>query len=416
MAKKKQQPQSTITTKRNAVSTKRTVNRRPAKSKQIAAHPRGKRPKVRPAGVSYQFQTIHTLEARSNALLEVTQEHFKLTDPQVFQMIQGLLKPTIDILAGKGVVYDELRSVLVPSRDRHDRAVVFNYNKFDTGDYGSDVVHRLMPMLRQDSSHSLLFGDWLNGERKDMAFGKWLEWSPGALGTVSLDLAHERYSPYYFAYLNNLTTADAARIDQGFKAHPAYLGSLDLDFDSAVKTYLSTCLIRDFIKHRRVIIKGHEDDRDPAEDYNLSRFDFDQFGLTVRSLPFMYYGVLLSYKIEREHVPQDGDRRFSLNALTPAPKMIDDFEVQLDQAKWKYLQEEKGGSLKLAGMAGLDAVGIAKRIREKVDDSYIYRLARATNGETLKFNVMIEPTPRVRIECALEYLPERGLLRVITLY
>ena len=191
---------------------------------------------------------------------------------------------------------------------------------------------------------------------------------------------------------------------------------LDLDFDSPVKTYLSTCLIRDFIKHRRVIIKGHEDDRDPAEDYDLSRFDFDQFELTVRSLPFMYYGVLLSYKIEREHIPQDGDRRFSLNALTPAPKMIDDFEVQLDEAKWKYLQQKKGGSLKRAGMAGLGAGDIAKRIREKVDDSYIYRLARATNGNTLKFNVMIETTPCVRIECALEYLRQQGLLRVITLY
>jgi hypothetical protein len=306
---------------------------------------------------------------------------------------------------------------LVPSRDRHDRALVFNYNKFDTGDYGSDVVHRLMPMLREDSSHSLLFGDWLHEKRpRAEAFAKWLKGSPGAIGTVNLDLAHDRYSPYYFAYLNNLTDADVVRLDEGFKAHPAYIGLLDLDFDSPVKAYLSTCLIRDFIKHRKVIIKGHEDDRDPAEDYNLSRFDFDQFGLTVRSLPFMYYGVLLSYKIESEHLPQDGDRRFSLNALTRAPKMIDDFEVQLDQAKWKYLQEQKRGSLKLAGMAGLDAVGIAKRIREKVDDSYIYRLARATNGETLKFNVMIEPTPRVRIECALEYLPERGLLRVITLY
>jgi hypothetical protein len=366
--------------------------------------------------IPYQFQTIHTLEARSNMLLEGTQRHFKLTDPQVFQMIQGLLQPTVEILASKGISYERLRSVLVPSRDRHDGALVFNYNRFDTGDYGSDVVDRLMPLLRRDSSHSLLFGDWLNGERTDMAFGKWLEWSPEALGTVNLGLAHERYSPYYFAYLNNLTTADAARIDQGFKAHPAYLGLLDLDFESPVKTYLSTCLIRDFIKYRRVIIKGHEDDRDPTEDYNLSRFDFDQFGLTVRSLPLMYYGVLLSYKIEREHIPQDADRRFSLNALTPAPKMIDDFDVQLDEAKWKYLQEKKGGSLKRAGMAGMDAAGIAARIREKVDDSYIYRLARATNGDTLKFDVMIEPTPRVRIECALEYLPAQRVLRVITLY
>jgi len=45
---------------------------------------------------------------------------------------------------------------------------------------------------------------------------------------------------------------------------------LDLDFDSPVKTFLSTCLVRDFIKHRKIIIKGHEDDRDPDENCNLS--------------------------------------------------------------------------------------------------------------------------------------------------
>jgi len=77
--------------------------------------------------------------------------------------------------------------------------------------------------------------------------------------------------------------------------------------------------------------------------------------------------------------------------------MIDDFEVQLDEVKWMYLQEQKGGSLRRAGMAGLNAAGIASRIREKVDDSYIYCLSRATEGDTLKFNVMIEAAPRVRI-------------------
>ena len=366
--------------------------------------------------MTYRFQTIHTLEARSNFLLEVTQKHFKLSDPQVFQMIQGLLQPTVEILASKGVVYEQLRRVLVPSRDRHDRALVFNYNKFDTSMYGRDVVHRLLPLLRPDSSHSFLFGDWLHGERRDDTFGRWLDGSPGAIGSVKLALAHERYSPYYFAYLNNLTSADAIRIDQGFKSHPAYIGSLHLDFDSPVKSYLSTCLIRDFIKQRKVIIKGHEDDRHPAEDHNLSLFDFDQFGLTVRSLPLMYYGVLLSYKIERLHMPEDGDRRFSLNALTPTPKMIDDFEVELEEAKHKYLQEEKSGSLRRAGLADLNAGQIASRIRQKVDDSYIYRLSRATNGDALKFNVMIEAIPGVRTECALEYVPEQRILRVVTLY
>src|SRR5579862_6738371 len=71
---------------------------------------------------SFSFQTIHTLEARSNMLLEVPQQHLKLTDPEVFQMIQGLLKSTVEILVGKGVVYEELRGVVVPIRDLHDRA------------------------------------------------------------------------------------------------------------------------------------------------------------------------------------------------------------------------------------------------------------------------------------------------------
>jgi hypothetical protein len=366
--------------------------------------------------VSFQFQTIHTLEARSNVFLEAMTQHLNLTDPQVFQMIQGMLVPTVQILANKGIIYKDLRRVLVPSRDRHDRALVFNYNKFDTDLYGQDVVHRLLPQLRANSSHSLLFGDWLGGERRDMTFGKWLAGSPGAVGSVNLELTQQRYSPYYFAYLNNLTDADIVRIDQAFRGHPAYIGCLDMDFDSPVKTCLSTCLVRDFIKHGNVIIKGHEDDRDPGEDHNLSMFDFERFGLTVRSLPSTYYGVLLSYKIERENLPQDSDRRFSLNAMTPAPKMLEEFEVQLEAAKWKYLRDEKAGSLRRAGMAELDVPEISSRIREKVEGSYIYRLSRATNGDTLKFNVMIEAVAGVRTECALQYLPEQQLLRIITLY
>jgi hypothetical protein len=210
--------------------------------------------------VAYQFQTIHTLEARSNLLLEVTQSHFKLSDPQVFKMIQGLFEPMVQILASKGIKYEALRRSLTPSTDHYDRALVFNYTKFDTGLYGRDVVHRLLPVLRKDSSHSLLFGDWL----RDGVFSEWLEMSPKAMGTVDLALAQDRYSPYYFAYLNNLSDADVVNLHRAFEHHPAYIGSLDLDLDSPVKSYISTLLMRDFIKHKGVIIKEHEDDRDAA--------------------------------------------------------------------------------------------------------------------------------------------------------
>jgi hypothetical protein len=65
----------------------------------------------------------------------------------------------------EGIAYEDLRRVLVPSRNRHDRALVFNYTKFNTSMYGQDVVHRLLPLLRPNSSHSFLFGDWIHSKR-----------------------------------------------------------------------------------------------------------------------------------------------------------------------------------------------------------------------------------------------------------
>lgn len=362
----------------------------------------------------HQFQTIFTLEARSNGLLQGTQQHFKLSDRQVFEMIQGMFRQTTEILARKNIDYPTLRRALVPNSQRNERALVFNYTKFDAMAYGREVIHLLMPHLRRESTHSVLCGDWLHGEK--YIFADWLDGSPVALGSVNRALAQDRYSPYYFVYLNNLSDADAARIDQAFHGHRAYVGSLDLTRDSAIKTYISTCLVRAFIKHEALIISGHEDDRDPAEDYNLSLFDFDQFGLTVRSLPFMYYGVFLSYKIERQNMPQDGDRRFSLNAMTPSPKLIEDFEVVLEEPKLQYLRQQKARSLKRAGFADLDGADISQRIREKVDASYIYYLSHATNAPTLKFNVLIETASGARIECALEYQPDQGTLKVVTLF
>jgi hypothetical protein len=362
----------------------------------------------------HRFETIFTLEARSNLFLQGTQQHFQLSDRQVFQMIQELFQRTTQILASKNIDYARLRRALVPNTQRKERALVFNYTMIEVMAYGREVVHHVLAHLRRESTHSVLCGDWLRGE--EYIFAEWLDGSPGALGSVDRDLAQARHSPYYFVYLNNLSDADTTRIDQAFRGHRGYVGSLDLTLDSPIKTYISSCLVRAFIKHGTLIISGHEDDRDPAEDYNLSLFDFNQFGLTVRSLPLTYYGVFLSYKIERQNMPQDGDRRFSLNAMTPSPKLIDDFEVVLEEPKLRYLREQKAGSLKRAGFAELDATDIAQRIREKVDASYIYYLSRATNAPTLKFNVLVETPSRSRIECALEYQPDDGLLRVLTLF
>jgi hypothetical protein len=360
----------------------------------------------------YQFDPILTVEARSNLFLEVMTQRLRLTDPMVFNLIQRLLREMLDILSKKHIHYADLRQALVPSTNRYERGLVFDYTKFASPLYGQDVIHTLLPHLDRRSTHSVLCGDRLHRG----IFGEWLAISPGAHGTVNGDSPNLSQQTLYFAYLNNLSDFGARAIDAAFQSHPAYLGSLDLDRASPVKGYLSLCLVRDFIQHRNLIIRAHEDDRDTAEDFNLSLFDFERFGFTVRSLPSIYYGVLLSYKIERLTLPQELDQRFALNALSPAPRLLDDFEVILEAPKLEYLRKEKSGSLMRAGFSSLNAADIAAQIRAKVDSSYIYNLARSTNGHTLKFNVLVESEAGARAQCALEYRPADRTLRVITFF
>ena len=130
----------------------------------------------------------------------------------------------------------------------------------------------------------------------------------------------------------------------------------------------------------------------------------------------MLYGVFLSYKIERPVFERERDTKFSLNAMTPNPVGLDDFEVILEDRKLEYLKREKLGSLKQAGLVDLNAGEIAWQIRAKFASNYIYNLSRSTNGERLKFNIILEFSGGVRKLCALEYDRPKKVLKVITFY
>jgi hypothetical protein len=120
-----------------------------------------------------------------------------------------------------------------------------------------------------------------------------------------------------------------------------------------LKAFLSTMLVRAFVKHQSIVIQGHEGNRDPREDVNLVGYDFAASGYQVRSVPIWLYGLFLSYKIERPVDPEgDTDTRFSLNALSPNPLPMSDLVVILEERKLAYLQREKAGSMKRAALEG----------------------------------------------------------------
>ncbi|GAB0119073.1 hypothetical protein Acid7E03_31450 [Acidisoma sp. 7E03] len=227
---------------------------------------------------------------------------------------------------------------------------------------------------------------------------------------------------FFIVYINNLTDAMVERFDRSLQNYEAYVGLAEMTYISRFKIYLSTMLVNSFVKHGKIILQGHEPDRDNTEDINMIGYPFEENGFKCRSLSDDLMGVLLSYKIERPVFSGfESDTHFALNAVSMAPLPLDDFEIQVDDAKLEYLKTMKAGSMSRAGLTAVGSDDLAAIIRAKVNDSYIYNLSFNSEHNVVKFNVIVEiqaaqgrgPT---RVLAALEYRPAERVLRLITLY
>lgn len=362
---------------------------------------------------AYIFNEILTLEARNNILLDVMTTHLGLNNQQVFTDISSSLEMLKKALKSKNIKYPDLKRALTPSKDKYDIALVFDSNRAKSSWYGKEIIEEILPLFDRRSSHSILCGDWIYAKDHN-------DWLCHEMTSQILHCS-EAYSAQwqniYFVYINNLSSLMLDNILKGICENPVYLGYLDMRFSSPIKAFISTLLVRAFIKHKNIIIQSHEDDRNEFEDENLLSYNFKKFNYENRSVPGWMYGMFLSYKIERPiFIGNDKDTRFSLNAISTRPIDLRDFKVEIDEDKLEYLKSEKKNSLKRANLHSLSALQVASKIRQKIKSNYIYNLARSENGETIKFNIMLENSNIAKNECALEYIPSERVLRLITFF
>ena len=287
----------------------------------------------------------------------------------------------------------------------------------DSSWYGFDVFKRIIPLFSREGNNSVLLGDYLDCGREDQLF----EAFKSAV-QLRRDVEFRHPTQFYIVYINNLTKAMVQHFDEGLRDYPAYVGIADMTYASAFKIYLSTMLVNSFIKHRNVILQGHESDRAPEEDVNMNGYPFEENCYICRSISNDFMGVLLSYKIERPVFPGfEVDTEFALNAISFTPLALDDFRIGVEEAKLTYLKSQKAGSIERAGLQATSSEELAKFIRAKISRSYLYNLCLDQTHNVAKFNVIIE-LPAVadrnatRLLAALEYQPNRKTLRLITLY
>ncbi len=229
-------------------------------------------------------------------------------------------------------------------------------------------------------------------------------------------------SQFFIVYINNLSDQMYLNIRSSLNACVGYVGWIDCYAPSFLKTYLSFNLCNSFLKAKKTIIQGHEDDRDNGEDVNMVGYPFEEHGYTCKSLQSMYNDLFLHYKIERGVYPGfESDMTFSLNAVSSSIVPLDECEVLVEEAKLKYLQEQKEGSMKKSGLLPLTREEVQVKIRQRLASNYIFNMVYVPEHETMKFNTILNFNPEgiewpVKLMVALEYEPSIKRVRLITMF
>jgi hypothetical protein len=359
--------------------------------------------------------TIFTINSRSYVMLEVMRDHFGIIAQRMRREIQALQRELIAILNSKGINYDELRAALVPRMDRQEAAFIFDSTAFESGHYGRETFNHVLPLLESRSTQSILVGDLLGNDQR-LIFEILRESI-----ILSRSFTFKNSTLLYCVYINNLSDTALQCLHQGLATCQAYLGYIPTTFGSRAKIYVSMSVCGFIVKKGKTLIVAHEEDRPNSENINITIYPLEDFGYKVASLQSLYFSIFLAFKIERPTFKGfEIDTELSLNAISDQVALFDDFNVILDEAKHGYLINEKLGKLKKAGLVAADREYIEALIQSQLSANYIYNLTYLDEHDVMKFNIMLEiqrtdgyPT---RMTAALEYLPDKQTLRVITLH
>lgn len=112
---------------------------------------------------------IHTLNARGNLMLAVIRDHCSWSDERTFKEIQRFHQDFLQVLSGKRISYDELRTALTPQTNKHEAAFLFDEHRCDPDRIpGVDAADALFKLLPASTTHSILGGE-LRDDKDEIA-------------------------------------------------------------------------------------------------------------------------------------------------------------------------------------------------------------------------------------------------------
>ena len=365
---------------------------------------------------------IYVFNAKDSISYPMVKKHFRLNDQDVYKMILQDFRKLNERLELKHIRYADLKSALIPNQDKNKQEIclVVDSSKIDSSDYGCFVIDKILPILDQKSTYSILCGDYIDNAL--------LPDAQEAL-RFALEEVLEKYNDstflhstqYFLIYFNRLSNEQKKAIVEALRPYSWFTGVADVTYQSYFKSYLSYILVPCCIKCKKTFIVPHPEDYPDEANANVRNFPFEKYDFSLVSINGESYWTFLHYKIESILIDKD-DIGFSFNALFPKFTSLGQLALNISDETWtKYLVDKELGKGKIVeslGYGANDKEAFMSSILMKIQRSYIYNLRQNEYGDLL-FNVCVElPTIHERIRkttIALRYHPDTGKMDVVTI-
>jgi hypothetical protein len=355
-----------------------------------------------------EFETIHTINARDNVFMEVMSE--LSPSKEVFQEDFFSRKQELShMLIREGVNYSDLKSALVPSRHKKEVSFIFDWETVEQSDacYGHAIFDSMLPLFGNDWTCSVMIGDISPSKRVKA----WMIKN----GEIHVPDAKINPMTLFAVFINNISENRIAEIHDFLRSFRGYIGFCDITSPSYMRDVIACTVTHMFVKCKDVMLSSSPDVMKNLERGTMF-YEYEKHGFRSLLVPEEYFIFLLSYKIEGsmkwEHKFDDA---IATNLMGMKKNNFQDIEVLLSQPKLGYLHKEKAESLSLAGLDCMDSIQIAEQIKTKLENHYVYNIARSLDGSIGKCCVNIRLNNR-SFFCALKCDIGIGKLEVTTFY
>lgn len=368
---------------------------------------------------------IYTFNNVGYVLYSVTKDSFKMSDQQVYDMIQQEFIKLKNRLQQKGIEYESLKKALIPNteKNRHEICLVFNKTLIKASHYSKEIFDKLIPLLDKNSVYSLLVGDYIDVFQDKNGAQDFLHEAMNEVLVVCNESEFIDAQQYYLIYFSNIGNKEIDRIVNALSRLQEFYGYAYLDHNSTFKSYLSRILISECVKYKNYIISSHPSDYQDSENIKMRPYPYAENGFTFASINEESYEPFLHYKIESV-IPDQQDLSFCFNALFPKFNSIKKLKIIISNDKYfNYLITDKKGKDGILSSFGFDETNkelFEKQVYEKVLRNYIYNLDYLEEHNVYKFNICIELEKNKggirKATAAFKYLCESGEIFLITFF